>query len=360
MKYLLTICSKEKRTDEKLLPAIERYLDPRIIQVFNISQDLDTGFLIFSGKYGILEPDELIPYYDQILLEDQVDSMVKKVLPQLEKLQVSELVVYGKNKETNLSWRPYYDVLRIACENLKIRHSEKLIVTPKIFALIGDFGAGKTSLRREFLENKSYFVGNDLFSYLHTDAFTEFALEKGKSKAFRLNYYRDSLLEISAKEIAINDEDALELLAYEFSRIVRGDSDIYEPLKNDLKLYRTKKPYLNPIGYVDLICPIEESEIRISLRDSIERITPDYFKEVLTKISYRKFYDEVFKNIPESRKLRIDTSRLSLKEVFDKTESFIRKVLKEDYCLLNIFDYLDNLDLEEIKKEVLITYDSTK
>lgn len=356
MKYLITTCSKEKRQDEKLLPALERYLDPRIKQVYNKSKDLKVGFLILSGKYGILDSDELIPYYDQILLETQVSDMVERVLPQLKKFKVTELVVYGKNEQTNPSWRPYYEVLRISCEKLKIDYSEEIIITPKVFALVGDFGAGKTSLRRMFSQDKKYFIGNDLFSYLHTEDFINLELYRDKSKAYRLNYFRDCLLEKSGKEIAIHDEDILELLAYEFSCKVRDDSDIYESLKEELYIYRNNRPYFYPVGYIDLLCPIKESEKRIALRDATERLTPDYFKQVLTKLSYRHFYDEVFKFIPENRKLRIDTTSLSLGEVYNKSESFIQQVLSEDYYLLNVFIYLENLNLELMKREVLAEY----
>lgn len=360
MKYLVTTCCKEKRNDKKLLPVIDRYLDPRLRQVFNISKDLNTEFLILSGKYGLLRPNDLIPYYDQILTDEQVAKLVERVLNQLQTLKVSELIIYGKDKNTNQSWKPYYAVLQSACEKLKILYSEEIVVTPKIFSLVGDFSSGKTSLRREFSKYDKYFIGNDLFAYLHADEFNKFDLEKDKPKAFRLNYYRDLLLESSKKEVAVYDEDVLELLAYEFSCIVRSDSNIFDSLKSDLKLYRSKKPYLYPIGYIDLRCPIDVSEKRISIRDLTERITPDYFKSSLTKIAYRKFYDELFKYIPNNRKLQIDTSLLSLKDVFATTEAFINRVLLEDFALINVFDYLDKLDLVKMKEGVLSIYDKTR
>ncbi|OGC48748.1 hypothetical protein A2W32_01185 [candidate division WWE3 bacterium RBG_16_37_10] len=360
MKYLITTCCKEKRTDKKILPAIDRYLDPRIKHVLNISKVSNSGFVILSGKYGILEPEEQIPYYDKILTEEEVDEMVKKVTIQLKKLDISELIVYGLDKNTFHSWRPYYSVLEKACALLNIPYSEKIIVTPKIFALVGDFGSGKTSLRREFSKYDKYFIGNDLFGYLHTEDFERFDLEQDKPKAYRLNYYRDLLLESSEKELAINDEDILELLAYEFSYFVNGEKDVYASLKDILKLYRNERPCLFPIGYIDLKCQLDISDDRIYKRDISERITPEYFKSVLTNLSYRKFYNEIFKFIPYNRLLKIDTSHLSLKEVYDKTEPFVNKVLLEDYVLIDIFEYIEKLNIEMMKKEVLRTYGNSR
>jgi hypothetical protein len=127
LKYLITTCCKEKRTNTKLLPAIDRYLDPRIKHVFNIARDINAGFVILSGKYGLLKPEELIPYYDKVLTDKEVDEMVSKVTNQLRKLDVSELIVYGLDKNTFHGWRPYYTVLEKACTQLDILYSEKII-----------------------------------------------------------------------------------------------------------------------------------------------------------------------------------------------------------------------------------------
>ena len=325
-----------------------------------MAKDAHAGFLILSGKYGLLSSGDPIPYYDQLLIDDGVNELIDKVTPQLQKLSTSELTVYGKDKAINQSWRPYYAVLHGACKKLGIPYSEKIIVTPKIFALVGDFGSGKTSLRRNFSKYPYYFLGGDLFGYLDTDDFRKFSLAKAKPKVFRLNYYRDLLLESSEQELAIYDEDVAELLAYEFSRIARGESNIFDTLKNDLRLYRVKKPQLFPVGYIDLKCSLAVSEKRIHAREITERPTPGYFKNVRTKIAYRVFYNELFKHVPKDRVLQIDTGCLSPKTVFELTRRFFNKVLIEDYKFLNIFDYLDKLDLDEMKKRVAALYDKTK
>ena len=125
-------------------------------------------------------------------------------------------------------------------------------------------------------------------------------------------------------------------------------------------MYRNERPCLFPIGYIDLKCQLDISDDRIYKRDISERITPEYFKSVLTNLSYRKFYNEIFKFIPYNRLLKIDTSHLSLKEVYDKTEPFVNKVLLEDYVLIDIFEYIEKLNIEMMKKEVLRTYGNSR
>ncbi|MDO9514034.1 MAG: hypothetical protein Q7J59_05445 [Elusimicrobiota bacterium] len=83
--YFITHCSKEKSSDTALLPALRRYLAPHIEYVYKQAQVSGAGFLIFSGKYGFLEADEPIPYYDTLLsrgdfaiMADKVDAQYKK------------------------------------------------------------------------------------------------------------------------------------------------------------------------------------------------------------------------------------------------------------------------------------------
>ena len=61
MTIVCTICSAENRADEELQPAVDRYLSERIRWVHAESRRLERPFVILSGKYGLLGPDERIP-----------------------------------------------------------------------------------------------------------------------------------------------------------------------------------------------------------------------------------------------------------------------------------------------------------
>lgn len=65
--------------------------------------------MIMSAKYGLLEMDDPISYYDQFILNlsvDQKDDLIGRVGPQLEKLRGLKVLSY--------LWIPYYEVLELA------------------------------------------------------------------------------------------------------------------------------------------------------------------------------------------------------------------------------------------------------
>lgn len=83
MAIFCTYCSAEKETDEYLLPAIQRYFSERILRISQAAAKVGTGFFILSGEFGLLEPKELIPYYDHLLVADQIEAMAFKLADQI-------------------------------------------------------------------------------------------------------------------------------------------------------------------------------------------------------------------------------------------------------------------------------------
>lgn len=121
MIYYCTICSKEKRTKKKLLPAIERYLSPRIKNVYQKSLLKKTKFLIFSGEYGFIHPYSLIPYYDHLFLEREIDTFLPILKQQNIFWEITELDCFMEKESAN-GWRAYYEILTKFAEeeNVKI------------------------------------------------------------------------------------------------------------------------------------------------------------------------------------------------------------------------------------------------
>lgn len=122
MHYYCTICSKEKNLGTNLLPAIERYSSPRLKHVYKKSQIDKCNFLILSGKYGFIQPYNLIPYYDHLLMEDEVDALAKILMLQNEFLQISELECFMENRNST-GWLAYFKVLEKFAEiqNVQIK-----------------------------------------------------------------------------------------------------------------------------------------------------------------------------------------------------------------------------------------------
>jgi hypothetical protein len=113
-----TICSKEKRKDKGLLPARQRYTGSHISKVVEIAKKLSLPVFILSGKYGFIQAETKISYYDHQVSEDDVETLSFKVGSQIQNNGVEELNFYAKIKPT---WLPYRNVLSRATKGLGIR-----------------------------------------------------------------------------------------------------------------------------------------------------------------------------------------------------------------------------------------------
>jgi len=120
VEYLCTICCKDKRGDPGLLPAIERYRSERIAFVHQESQRLGKPMLILSGKYGLLRPEDPIPWYDQKLEMDAIPELVPVIGKQLKEQGVTRLKFYCHPK-TDKNWYPYHIALEQACQKREIK-----------------------------------------------------------------------------------------------------------------------------------------------------------------------------------------------------------------------------------------------
>ena len=118
---LCTACSKRKRrAPASPLPAGRRYLSARIGLVLREASRRGVAALILSGRYGLLAPSRRIPWYDQALLPENVKEMASKVERQLRGLGVGEVQLWARPAAAP-GWRPYHDVLRLACARAGVR-----------------------------------------------------------------------------------------------------------------------------------------------------------------------------------------------------------------------------------------------
>ena len=125
MTIFVTYCSKEKNRSQGKLEAIKRYLSNRIQKVYEASELLTVDFMILSGEFGLLKPTSLIPYYDHLLVMEEVDKYIDKLTEQLmeinnkskKKIKIIFFTEYLKN-DANLA--PYQISIKTACERLDI------------------------------------------------------------------------------------------------------------------------------------------------------------------------------------------------------------------------------------------------
>ncbi|MBL4889746.1 MAG: hypothetical protein JKX97_06975 [Candidatus Lindowbacteria bacterium] len=111
----VTYCSKDKSHVPGDIPAIERYLDKRIQIVQKNSLSLEADFFILSGRFGLLEADHRIPWYDHLMKNEEVERMTIKVTPLLS--QYSEIVFWIDPHDFI---EPYQQTIEAAAANSKI------------------------------------------------------------------------------------------------------------------------------------------------------------------------------------------------------------------------------------------------
>lgn len=105
-----SICSRKKRADVDLLPAVERYAGSHIQKVQVIAALAGKPFFILSGLHGLLAAEEEIENYDFQLSrrEDSIQNLSVKIQRQLQFFGIKEIHFYTKNKP---AWLVYRDAL---------------------------------------------------------------------------------------------------------------------------------------------------------------------------------------------------------------------------------------------------------
>mgnify|MGYP006277323869 CR=1 FL=1 len=121
----ITYCSKEKDRTRKDLPAIQRYDSERIDRIKALAEEKEENFAILSGKYGLIGPEEEIPFYDELLRERNIPQLITGVKNFLEAKNV-EKVLYHTRKVEN-ERKPYFKLVKNACEGLDIELEKKII-----------------------------------------------------------------------------------------------------------------------------------------------------------------------------------------------------------------------------------------
>lgn len=74
--------------------------------------------LIFSGKYGLLETETPIPYYDKKLEMEDLPIILTLLKRDFLKFQIKKIQFYGKGVNTE-GWTPYYKAIELICNDLQ-------------------------------------------------------------------------------------------------------------------------------------------------------------------------------------------------------------------------------------------------
>lgn len=114
---IVTYCSKEKNSTEDTLPAIELYRSDRITSVATIAQLQSVQFYILSGKFGLVHSTDALPYYDQLLKDNNVAEVAKKVADRLQIDNISKINFYTQTLEQDPQLASYWKCIHEATQN---------------------------------------------------------------------------------------------------------------------------------------------------------------------------------------------------------------------------------------------------
>ena len=114
MHILLTTCTAHKRTDAGLLPAVQRYVDPRVEHAVAWAAQGVLPMMFFSGVYGLLAASDPIPYYDHALQAHEVEDAARALAKRLAALGVDSVSAILEPRSA-AGWAPYHDALTRGC-----------------------------------------------------------------------------------------------------------------------------------------------------------------------------------------------------------------------------------------------------
>lgn len=115
MTSFCTYCSATKSPESAEIPAIRRYQSSRIGRVYDASRTLGFRFRVLSGEYGLVAPEQGIPYYDHLLTLEEVPALAELVARQIREAGITAFVYFTKPLATNPKVAPYHDALVTAC-----------------------------------------------------------------------------------------------------------------------------------------------------------------------------------------------------------------------------------------------------
>ncbi|MCB1182265.1 hypothetical protein KDM41_02455 [bacterium] len=117
MKILCTYCAGRKRPGSRPLPAIRRYLSPRIAELHREARRRGSAwaFRIVSGRYGLLAPETPLPWYDHLLREDEVPAMAAEIAAALSRDRATHVEYHTADPFRLRQVAPYHQALVQAC-----------------------------------------------------------------------------------------------------------------------------------------------------------------------------------------------------------------------------------------------------
>ena len=127
MKAICTYCSANKLRDAGLLPAVRRYVDGRIETLHTSAEQQGIHFCILSGEYGLIDGDYLLPWYDHLLVSNEIPRLIEVVQQQLREKNITEIEYYTVSPAVDPNVIPYFEVIKKGCARAGIHFREHIL-----------------------------------------------------------------------------------------------------------------------------------------------------------------------------------------------------------------------------------------
>ena len=98
-----------------MLPAVDRYQSERIDKIAGIARGKGYPFAILSGKYGLIDSRQPIPYYDKLLTEKDIPAAVRKSTLFLEGRSIEKILFLLPDPAVDPHVTPYIKTMEQAC-----------------------------------------------------------------------------------------------------------------------------------------------------------------------------------------------------------------------------------------------------
>jgi hypothetical protein len=116
-----TYCSADKNHLESPTEAIHVYKSNRILSLYGTAIEQKVGFIILSGKFGIISPTDKIDYYDHLLIATEVQAHAELISTQIKAKGISKIVFFMNSLEQDTNLQPYLDCMKMACQKANIQ-----------------------------------------------------------------------------------------------------------------------------------------------------------------------------------------------------------------------------------------------
>jgi len=110
----MTACGRSKENTP--LPAWRLYRSSRIRFLKKVADAKGVGYAILSARYGVVDSDEVIPPYEEIMTSDRCEELLPQIVAKLRDSSPEVIVFYRGGAR-----REYLDCIRRAANLIGIR-----------------------------------------------------------------------------------------------------------------------------------------------------------------------------------------------------------------------------------------------